>query len=175
MSENEKKRGPKPKPMLERLTAALALHTHEDGDCQIWTGRLSGSGGVPKLGKNSVRRLIWERDNAPLQPGELMSAGCGNNRCLAHLVKSTKSEVSTRVHANPANRAALKVASAKWARANLAKLDVQKAREIRASTENQHTLGIRYGVDHSLISKIQTGRAWADLVASPFAGLGARA
>jgi hypothetical protein len=174
MSDNAKKRGPKPKTMRERLEVALALHTHEDGDCLVWSGRLSGAGGIPKLGQNSVRRLVWERDNGPLREGELMSAGCGNHRCLAHLVKSTKSEISTRSHASPARKAAQRVAATKWARANLAKLDIEKVREIRASSEDQHKLGARYGVDHSLISKIQTGRAWVELLASPFAGLGAR-
>jgi hypothetical protein len=160
----------------QRLQAGLAKHTREDGDCLIWTGTRHPKTSAPVYGGIGVRRAFWQMQSGrALTKRDRVVGTCNNPRCLAHLERSTFSAVSIRVARDPKSRAARSVASATAQRARSANLDMQKVREIRASTENQHTLGARYGVDHSLISKIQTGRAWAELVASPFAGMGARA
>ncbi|MGV2480270.1 UNVERIFIED_CONTAM: hypothetical protein IGO34_26065, partial [Salmonella enterica subsp. enterica serovar Weltevreden] len=66
---------------------------------------------------------------------------------------------------------AAKIAAAR--RAQSAKLDIQKARDIRMSSESGPVLAARYGVNKSRINAIKRGEAWKDHV-NPFYGLGAR-
>lgn len=153
----------------------LAEKTEEDGDCLIWTGRASKKvGGQPKHGSLIMRRAVWAATRGPLEPGDLITVTCENSLCLCHLAKTNKSEISRKSQNRPQVRALKRIKSAAWARSNLAKLDMEKAREIRVSTEDDHTLAARYGVDHSLISAVRRNRAWVETMGSPFAGLGAR-
>lgn len=158
----------------ERIEELLAEKTIDDGGCLIWTGRLSCSCGHPKHGTMLMRRAVWEARNGPLTPKELISTSCGNRLCLEHLEKVTRAEVSRRANADPRMKAAKRVKSAAWARANSKKLDMEKANAIRASADNDHTLAALYGVDHSMISKVRRNQAWVESFSSPFAGLGAR-
>lgn len=154
----------------------LASKTMEDGDCLIWTGRTNREvGGQPKHGKMIMRRAVWLARNGPLEPGDLITVTCGHSRCLCHLAKTTKSEVSRKSQNRPHVRAIKRIKAAAWARANVAKLDMEKARAIRGSDEDDHTLAARYGVDHSLISAVRCNRAWVETMVSPFSGLGSRA
>ena len=51
-----------------------------------------------------------------------------------------------------------------------AKLDWEKADEIRVSTEPSRKIAARFGVDKSLVCKIRAGKAWIRYN-TPFAGL----
>ena len=64
---------------------------------------------------------------------------------------------------------AAKIASTRRANINK-KLDMDKAREIRMSTESGPVLAARYGVNKSLINGIKRGTAWKDY-SNPFAAL----
>ena len=75
---------------------------------------------------------------------------------LAHIKARTAKIAKTRRHSN-VNK----------------KLDIDKAREIRMSTESGPVLAARYGVNRSLISRIKRGTDWKDY-ANPYAALGAR-
>lgn len=160
--------------MTDRVLTLLQENTIEDGGCLIWQGRLSASRGHPKHGTLVMRRAVWEAKYAPLDKADRITTTCGNPRCLEHLAKTTRSEIAQRVNADPRVKAIKRVKAAEWARANRAKLDMEKVRHIRSSTEDDHTLARQYGVDHSLISKVRTNKAWVDRTASPFAGLGER-
>ena len=163
------------KALRAKVDGLLAAKTMEDGDCLIWTGRTSKQvGGQPKHGSLIMRRAVWVVRHGPLESGDLITVTCANSRCLCHLAKTTKSEVSKKSQNRPQVRAIKRIKSAAWARANLAKLDMDKARSIRSSQEDDHTLAARYGVDHSLISAVRRNRAWVETMVSPFAGLGAR-
>ena len=163
------------KALREVVDRLLATKTMEDGDCLIWTGRASKKvGGQPKHGSLIMRRAVWVVTRGPLEPGDLVTVTCENSRCLCHLAKTNKSEVSKKAQNQPHVRALKRIKSAAWARANVAKLDMDKARTIRLSDEDDHTLAARYGVDHSLISAVRCNRAWVETMANPFAGLGAR-
>lgn len=54
--------------------------------------------------------------------------------------------------------------------AGLAKLDEEKAQEIRLSEEPSPVLAKRFGVSKSWVTKIKRGKAWR-VLSSPFAGL----
>ena len=50
------------------------------------------------------------------------------------------------------------------------KLTLEKAREIRASTEPARIVADRYGIDLSMVYYVRRGQCWAE--ATPFSGLG---
>ena len=137
----------------------------EDADCLIWTGGLACHGGHPKftargLETTGCRRIVYRAVHGRL-PGKMqVTTKCGNRLCLnpEHLELITKAEVRRR---QPPN--ALRVAnSAKAMREKHAKLTMEKAREIRESTETFDALAAKYGVNRSRIAKIKNGEAWQD-------------
>lgn len=151
---------------------ALEKHAHEDGDCLIWTGRLSCSRGHPKYGDLVMRREVWQMKNRPLREGEMVTVTCENKACLEHLALTNKSEASKKANADLRVRAVKRMKSMQIARSRpTAKLSLEKARAIRQSPDNDHVEAKKYGVDHSLISKVRLNLAWVEEVASPFAGL----
>lgn len=162
----------KPPAAKERILKALELNTHEDGGCLIWHGRCSCSRGHPKYGDLVMRREVWQMKNRPLKPGELVTVTCENKLCLEHLALTTKSEAGKKANADPRIIAIKRKRSMLFARSSpTAKLSMEKARAIRASTENDHAEAKKYGVDHSLISKVRRNKAWVEAETNPFAGL----
>ncbi len=158
------------RPTVEELLA----HTFEDGDCLIWTGRLSGSSGHPKWKKShTVRRLMWEMQVGPLKAGQLMTVTCGNPKCIQHLAITNRAEIARKTNADPRVKAIKRIKSSAIAR-KTAKLSIEKAREIRNSEMTGKALAVVYGVSEDLISKVRHHKAWPEPI-NPFAGLGARA
>lgn len=156
----------------ERIEKILSLNAIEDGDCLIWNGRLSKSSGHPKYGDMVMRREVWKARNGPLMACELITVTCGNPKCLEHLAITTKSEIARRTNADPSVKARKRLSGAKSARARANnKLSMEKAREIRLSSDNDLVLAKVYGVDHSMISKVKRNEAWVESFSSPFAGL----
>lgn len=163
----------RPRAQLEALMDLVALieaGSLDEGDCLLWQGRRS-SGGVPRYNDMSLRRMVYEARFGPLPSGFLASTNCGRPECLHHLCKKTKSQVLTDTYASSDLALRRSVTSTRVSRAR-AKLDIQKAREIRSSTETIDVLAARFNVDRTLCHAIRRGTAWKEV--SPFAGLGAR-
>lgn len=158
---------------MAELAEIIEQGCTEDGGCLLWDGRVS-TGGVPRRGDRSMRRLVYEAAFGEVPEGLLASTNCGNPRCLtlAHLCTKTKGEVLTDTYACSDLAMRRAVTSTREARKR-AKLDIEKAREIRASDETLDQMAARYGVDRTLCSQIRRGTAWKE--ANPFSGLGARA
>ncbi len=162
---------------MQRMAAiaedAMTGRTIEDGDCLIWKGRLSRSSGHPKYGDKVMRRVVWQAKNGPLLPGQFVTVTCGNPKCLEHLAITSKAEIARRTNANPRVKAVKRMKSTIASRKN-AKLTVEKARYIRESELDNHSLAQMFGVSHGLISKVRTNNAWVECAVNPFQGLGAR-
>lgn len=159
----------------EKVQRVLAEKTYEDGDCLVWTGRTSYSRGHPKYGDLTMRRVVWELRNGPLKAGELVTTTCGRVDCLEHLAITDNSGRSKKANADIRVRAIKRIKATQAARARTTKLSLEKARAIRESTDCNHTEAAKWGVTHSMVSKIRRGLAWAESpAASPWAGLGAR-
>ena len=159
----------------EKVLRVLAERTVEDGDCLIWTGRVSYSRGHPKYNDMSMRRAVWEAKHGPLEPSQVVTTTCGRVDCLEHLAVTDCSERSRKANADLGVRAVKRIKGMAAARAKAPKLTMEAARAIRASEDDNHTEAAKWGVTHGMVSKIRTGRAWVEHpVASPWAGLGAR-
>lgn len=137
----------------------------------IWNGRTNGNG-VPKYGQFSVRRVVCEIVHGPLEARDLASVTCGNPKCMSehHVIKSNRSQVSTISNAQPDVKAK-KIASAiRSNRDKLGKLSMEKAREIRSSSETGVALAAKFNVSVHAISKVRTNRTWRD-AENPFTGI----
>lgn len=153
----------------------------EEGDCWIWQGYVTSGrrGGFPamKFGRNgcvTVRRIVVALDGRPALPRQPVMATCGDKRCCnpAHLKVSTMTEVMQKAGKFGAlSSFAKRAATAKTKRATMAKLDMTKANEIRASNDSDVVLSAQYGVNRSLIGRIKRGEAWIEYENNPFAGL----
>ena len=153
--------------------------------CLIWTGGFV-RGRWPRMyaridGKEtsiSVRPVIWRLTGGrELKPGEVIAMTCGCDACLRrkHMEVIGKGEVSRRNWAKPGAKV-LRSAKCREASQAQAKLDMEKARAIRARLADgatQVSLVPEFDVSQALISRVARGDAWKEPV-SPFAGLGAR-
>jgi len=118
-----------------------------------------------------------EIEGRPAEPRQPVVATCGEALCVnpAHLKATSTSDAAQRAAKKGAWKGkarAAKIASTRRANINK-KLDMDKAREIRMSTESGPVLAARYGVNRSLISRIKRGTDWKDY-ANPYSALGAR-
>jgi hypothetical protein len=149
----------------------------EVGECWEWATPLSGH----KRRKNpemrvdgeqvSARRYAFEQARGPIYGGWVLAPmKCNNPYCLnpAHQVQMTRRQRIVKA-AEQGTMSGLSVKRIMSVRAR-GKLTIEKAREIRASTEPTKTLAARYGVDKSLIGRVRSGHDWREL-SSPFAGL----
>lgn len=150
----------------------------EDGDCLLWTGSCNGSG-IPKIKLDgihySARRETWKLARGPLKDSELVTVTCGCVRCLNpdHLKKTSKAEVSRLSNARPAVKAKRAASAAKTNRPKFGKINMEIARQIRASDRSGLDWAEELNVSPSLISNVRMNKSWRE-AGNPFAGLGAR-
>jgi hypothetical protein len=167
------------------LKRIMAKTIQIDG-CREWQGGFV-RGRWPRMyaridGKEtaiSVRPVVWKLTGGrDLLPGEVITMKCGCEACLErrHMEVIDKGEVSRRNWAKPGAKM-LRSLKCQAASADRAKLDMQKAREIRsrlAGGETQVALCAEFEVSQALLSRVARGTSWKDY-SSPFAGLGSRA
>lgn len=162
------------RPMVHTERSVLTRAV-EVGDCMEWTGYLAN--GVPAVSHNGkmvmVRRLLLQLRGIPIPPGAFVACKCGSQLCVnpAHIQVRTKSQHATAMannvdHKSPVRRKKL----ADAARESRAKLTIEKAREIRASTEPASIVALQHGVSKSLICGIRRNRSWRE-AGSVWAGL----
>ncbi len=144
--------------------------TAHDG-CWTWQGATTGV--HPQMswkgrGGQMVRRLAYEA-HFGVTLGELRVSpnNCGNVLCVnpEHLTCWSRSEHLREQHRSGSRSTPLhyirRVAALK--RKGRVKLDLEKAREIRASEEPCKVLAARYEVHHRTISAVRCGRIWRDI------------
>ena len=154
-----------------RLSDLLA-RTVEEGECLIWQGQHYNY--VPKIQKNgktlNVRREIYKQVYGELPDRLQVGVKCKTLLCTAPdcLIARSRSTAMKQANYTQAGRAA----NVKTARVR-AKINIEIAREIRASTETGQAVDKRMGLYPGCAARIRKGGAWVDH-ASPFAGLGAR-
>jgi hypothetical protein len=137
------------------------------GDCWLWTA--SSNGRYGKIGNHRdgrkvllyAHRVAWELHNGPIPEGMVICHTCDTPLCVRidHLFLGTYSD---NTHDAMAKKRMYPVAPTPGESHPKAKLNYQAVREIRASTESSRVLGARYGVTQGTISKVKTGRTWAE-------------
>lgn len=147
--------------------------------CWEWQGYLQN--GTPQVasypgGKKkmvSVRKLFRELISGRPEPEGHYSNTCCNPICVnpSHTIwRGERSHMKHMIKHRKVTPTMIKKLRDYRIRTGKAKIDEQKAAEIRVSTETAPVLSARYGINKSLINKIKRGLAWRDLTA-PFMGL----
>lgn len=162
--------------MADALTR-IRVRCHDDAGCWIWDGYAMNKGKVPVMSyegrPTTVRSVAFRHGVGTIKPGHEVVRTCESTLCCnpAHLEQVTVAQRRKRLAAVRNERQPASVVRAQ--RERYAKLDMEKARAIRASDEMGKVLAERYGVSATLIGYVRRGVSWAE--PSPFAGLGARA
>lgn len=160
-------------------TRTLRAHIATVGDCEEWTGRMRRTlplcyapAGFLKLGSrassaHSVRTVLFKLRHGHLPgPGMVLRMSCCNDRCVAerHTVQMTRAEsVAEQGRRGELSTPARRMAGRK-ARINAgaAKLDMDRARAIRASDEPWQVLAERHGVSRKTIFAVRANKQWAE-------------
>lgn len=149
-----------------------------DTACWHWKGALSD--GYPhvwmtcpetgKQGSRSGTRAALLLSGRPIPKGHIAYRRCDHLDCVnpAHISTGTKKEWGKWVQKTGKQKGNLQRTAANTANARRtrAKLSVEIVREIRSSNESGVALAARLGVCSQTISRVRTGRAWVDQVAT---------
>ena len=138
----------------------LSLSHHLKGECEEWQGnRLPrGYGQVRYEGKTRLAHRVAYCQYHGLHlseiDGKIVRHVCDNPRCVnpKHLILGTNMDNSQDMVSR--NR------QAKGEKIGISKLSIEKAREIRESSELQRVLAERYGVHQSVISDVKRRVIW---------------
>lgn len=150
-------------PGAEETLARIRANSEpgEDG-CVQWlgyvdphTGPMIRIDGIP----TAVRRVVWEQKRGPLGYNDVIRPRCENEACIEyrHYIKGARGDAHRGI-ALPANHRH-KIAQA---RRRGAKLDMDKAREIRAAEGTQAEKAERFGVHTATISAIENHRIYKE-------------
>lgn len=180
--------------IAERLAEGMA-HAVEVGECLEWQGPFSCRGVTPCVKAKdpakdpthrhtdnfSVPRLLWEQERGPIPVGKLVYRCCCNNACVlrAHLRCGTRTDLMrARKKAGVTKHsqtAKLHLTLAARRRANVSNT-IEKARAVRSLASagvGIEAIAASTGVHPTMVFEIRQGRAWRELGASPWQGLGA--
>jgi hypothetical protein len=155
---------------MTRTADQLLARCEPYGDCLLWTGGLANKGGTPRIYENkkpiSVRRVIYEARHGEIRNGYKIVPCCGERLCLEPDHLRARSVAQLLADHNrctggltPSHVAAL-TARARNRSSN--KMTLERAREIRASTEPSRKLADKHGVCRALICRIKRGECWAE-------------
>jgi hypothetical protein len=153
----------------------------EEGECLLWTGAMgtgpnranpivSGILASGKANKLPVRRMVWEHRHGPLPPGKVVYRTCCQNRCLFHLDAGPPgSPMRQRKRAgltahSPSTKAALTRGARGRANTVNTPDQVQEVKRLGALGLTHAEISRQTGVSEAMVSKIRTGRCWADSV-----------
>jgi hypothetical protein len=129
--------------------------------CWIWTAHKDRKG----YGQFSVRRILkyahrvsYEMYVGPIQDGMLVCHKCDNPSCVNpdHLFIGSPKENTQDMMEKRRNKAEIH----RGEEHGMAKLTVDKVREIREATDSQREIAARFGVTQSHVSAIKTKRLW---------------
>lgn len=130
--------------------------------CWLWKGSATQAGygtirlgGVEK-GVTLAHRLSYEMHHGDIAPGNFVMHSCDNPRCVnpAHLRQGTPRD--NMLDMMEKGRKVVPLGDGHFC----AKLDAEKVRLIRSSTESNSALARSLGVDASAISNVRNGITW---------------
>jgi hypothetical protein len=158
-----------------RSVEDLRARSFVDPDTGCWHWRMGLSAGAPRVhicidGKHTAMRgrraalLLADR----LNPGQTAFARitCRSDDCVNpdHCRSGTRSQHGSWLTQSGryVDSVARKVAPFKSRAARARKLDIHKAREIRASDETLEVLSLRHGVCKSVVQGVKANRLWRE-------------
>lgn len=155
-------------PTIESIYAQC----EEVGDCLEWQGRTQNGSPQVYIGRvngcsryRTARRVLMELLKGVPIPATLRCvASCGNGRCMAHLALRTYTQIGVAA-AKRGSTPSARAARTRGARSRAStKLDIEKARAIRASDLTDAEEARQHGVNRTLIGAIRRGKVWREAV-----------
>ena|ERR1700719_845194 len=128
--------------------------------CLIWLRGLNGGYGFIRgsvYGESYAHRYVWSQERGPIPDDMCVLHRCDNPTCcnIDHLFLGTKLD-------NAVDRDTKGRLGDRRGQSNgRAKLTDEQAREIRDATGSQREIGLRYGVNQQMVSRIKAGEAWS--------------
>jgi hypothetical protein len=139
----------------------VEFRVSENG-CHICTSHAVGSDGYPMLSfrgkRKHIHRVIYMEAHGEVPPEVVIRHTCDQPLCinLKHLIPGSMwdnaQDRKLRNRDNPPI----------GERSGTSKLTLEQVRDIRASTEVQHRIALRYGITQSQVSRIKAGKRWGD-------------
>ena len=139
----------------------------EVGDCMEWNGTYTNNH-LPCAYVDGVRRTMRPMAFAFAKPGQAFKGmrlfmTCDNHKCLdpKHMMPLSMGRAMHRARKTAYTPIrVIKIAETK--RAQMAKLDIDKARHIRNSDKTEVELAKEFGVCQSLINRVKRGVSWGE-------------
>jgi hypothetical protein len=164
---------------IKPTAAQVYAKCNEIGECMVWSGNCNNHvpnfylGQGPGSGKNklgtyfSCRRIVYEEMSGLVIPPKMYPvAMCRDKMCVRyeHIKLLTRKQIGMLLakegkYSSPQRRAAI---AAGIRKSGKAKLTIELAREIRASSETGKAIAKRLGVDKSLPPRIRRNQAWLE-------------
>ncbi|HOW49037.1 MAG TPA: hypothetical protein PLB26_15445 [Rubrivivax sp.] len=149
--------------------ATLRHYCTACGDCLLWNlGTTKQGYPCARIDGEvvNVRRYLWElKAGRNIGEGQVIRSTCGNTRCLKHLVARSRGRITAEAYASGRRdrpREYLHRVSSFVSR-GLAKLDFDKARQIRErSEEGEAALAAEFGVHKTTIRDVLAGKSWVE-------------
>ena len=142
------KRGPKPRPLIERFSALWVLEPVSG--CWRWLGKIRIYG-MMTVNRESVgaHRVSWELHKGPIPEGDHVLHRCDNPTCVnpEHLFLGTRADNTIDM-----------ILKGRGKKAKLTREDVLA---IRADPRGCKKLARVYGVHPTQITRLRSGEQWA--------------
>jgi hypothetical protein len=151
-------------------TETVRSRVIEEGNCWIWQHGLN-SAGYPMASIHGRVSLVGAWLYFHLNGGEpdrkhFITTKCRNKLCVSPLClqRESRSDVNRRRKMNPAKKYAMYRDQS--FKNGFAKIDMEKAREIRASSDHWTVIAEKYGLKQDAIYKIRANKSWIEQVAN---------
>lgn len=152
----------------------------ECGEKWNWTGNHKNAMHHAVIERNkiriNVRKAVWAAFKKPAPEGYVLTTKCENPQCLNPKLTAAVHRgdvIRKMIEDGLIHNAAHLAARTKARRERGTKLNMEIAREIRASELSAREFAEKLGVTHQMVSSIRQGKSYCE--ASPFSGLGSRA
>lgn len=174
MRQSKKIHGPPKWLSNQAVHDRIMKNVQEVGDCLEWMGYFGNK--VPQLYISGqmlpVRRIVRQLKGAKLHA--YYGVKCGNPACVAnaHILGKSNAQHLAAMGASQKDAPSWHVKRHKIAetKRKTAKLDMDKATEIRGSEESYSKLAAKYGVTKAMIGRIKRQQSWR-MTSGLFSGL----
>jgi hypothetical protein len=146
----------------------LSMYCTEIGQCMLWNLGCSGAGyPIARLDGRSqhVRRYVFRLTGKELKRGYVVVSRCNDSRCVspACLRSRSRGQMISDTYARGSRSGEYHSRLNKIIRQGVTKLDMDKARQIRARAgEKKSALGREFGVHRSCITAVLEHRTWRE-------------
>lgn len=145
----------------------------EVGDCLEWQGARNPEGTMylKRRGVSyNIRRLIYEDKHGAIPNGRMVTYGCGNPRCIRHLVAATWSDMSKRLAKQGVMSSMKRRAAVANGRRKTSRLSDEAVAEIRAWDGPVPEIASKHGISDAYAYMLRRNLYRVDF-ASPWAAI----